>query len=236
MLAPTLSSRPAIQTGSARLLSRRRATELACASCAPSIRTANSSPPRRASVSLGRSSDSKRSATTLSSWSPASWPRLSFTCLNPSRSTRSTASTAERPRGARERLVEPVAEERAVRQPGQPVVERLPGELLLEPHALGDVPRVEDDAADLPVRAKVGHMGLEVAPLAEAVQQPEDDLRRLPVRVRRVERARDRRDGRSRRTARPVARGPAGRASASRTRSRSGSRRRRTRARGRSTP
>ena len=30
-------------------------------------------------------------------------------------------------------------------------------------------------------------MGLEVAPLAEAVRQPEDDLRRHPVRVRPVE-------------------------------------------------
>ena len=90
--------------------------------------------------------------------------------------------------GARERLVETVTEERAVRHPGQAVVERLPGQLLLEPDALADVPRVEDNPADLPVRAKVGHVGLEVPPLAEAVQQPEDDLRRLPVRVCRDER------------------------------------------------
>ena len=52
---------------------------------------------------------------------------------------------------AGQRLVEPVAEERAVGEAGQPVVERLVGELLLEPDALGDVARVEHDAADVPV-------------------------------------------------------------------------------------
>ena len=57
---------------------------------------------------------------------------------------------AERSR-PRERLVEPVAEERAVGETGQAVVERLAGQLLLEPDALGDVARVEHDAADLAV-------------------------------------------------------------------------------------
>ena len=74
-----------------------------------------------------------------------------------------------RPLGPRERLVEPVAEQRAVGEPGEAVVERLPGQLLLEPHALGDVAGVEDDAADLPVVAQVGDVRLEVAPLAEPV-------------------------------------------------------------------
>ena len=49
-------------------------------------------------------------------------------------------------------------------------MERLPGQLLLEPDALGDVARVEDDAADLPVAAQVGDVRLEVAPLAEPVR------------------------------------------------------------------
>jgi hypothetical protein len=65
-------------------------------------------------------------------------------------------------------------------------VERLPRQLLLQPDALGDVARVEDHAADLPVGAEVGHVRLEMPPFPEAVQQPEDDLGRLAVRIRRV--------------------------------------------------
>ena len=46
---------------------------------------------------------------------------------------------------------------------------RLPGQLLLEPHAIGDVARVQHDAADVAVVAKIGQMSLEVAPLARGV-------------------------------------------------------------------
>ena len=88
-----------------------------------------------------------------------------------------------------ERLVEPVAEQRAVRETGQAVVEGLMPELLLEPDALGDVARVEHDAADLPVVAQVGHVRLEVAPLAEPVRHAEHDLVRLAVRAARRRRA-----------------------------------------------
>ena len=52
---------------------------------------------------------------------------------------------------ARERLVEPVAEQGAVGEAGEPVVERLARQLLLEPDALGDVAGVEHDAADVAV-------------------------------------------------------------------------------------
>ena len=84
--------------------------------------------------------------------------------------------------GPRERLVEPVTEERAVGEVGQPVVERLPGELLLEPDPLGHVARVQHDAADLPVVAEIGDVGLEVAPLFEPVRHPEEDSRGCAVR------------------------------------------------------
>ena len=85
------------------------------------------------------------------------------------------------PRRAGERLVEPVAEERAVRKPGEAVVERLTRQLLLEPNPLGDVACVEHDAADVAVVAKVGDMGLEVSPFAEPVVHPEQDLVGLSV-------------------------------------------------------
>ncbi len=49
-----------------------------------------------------------------------------------------------------------VAEQRAVRQAREAVVERLPDELLLERDPLADVARVQHDAADVPVAAQVG--------------------------------------------------------------------------------
>ena len=54
-------------------------------------RTANSSPPRRAGVSCGRTAPWIRSATCTSSSSPAACPQLSFTTLNRSRSRNRTA-------------------------------------------------------------------------------------------------------------------------------------------------
>ena len=85
------------------------------------------------------------------------------------------------PRGAGQRLVEPVAEQRAVGEVGEAVVERLPRELLLEPNPLGDVAGVEHDAAHVAVAAEVGDVRLEVAPLAEPVAHAEHDLVRLAV-------------------------------------------------------
>ena len=127
-------------------------------------------------VSLGRVTSSKRAATCMSSWSPTSWPKLSLICLKPSRSTSSKASGSRERARARERMVEPVAEERAVGKPGQAVVEGLARELLLEHHALADVARVEHDAAHVLLAAQVGDVRLDVAPLAEAVADAEDDL------------------------------------------------------------
>ena len=125
--------------------SSRSATVTESGSSASSSRSANSSPPSRASVSLGRIAVVKRRATSSSSWSPASWPSVSLTCLNPSRSTNSTASDspvrAERDSdwSSRSRKSARLA------RPGQAVVEGLVRELLLEPDALGDVARVQDD-------------------------------------------------------------------------------------------
>ena len=87
------------------------------------------------------------------------------------------------PPGAREGVLEPIHEERAVGQPGQGVVEGLVGELLLELLALGRVARVEDDAADARVGEQVVRDRLEVAPAAIAVAQPELDS---PVRAPRL--------------------------------------------------
>ena len=111
------------------------------------IITANSSPPKRAITSPGRSTRRMRSATTSSRRSPAPWPSESLMILKLSRSTNSTA-TSSPPLG--DRLVQALQEERPVRQAGERVVVRLVVELALDALARGDV----EDVAD-PVRGRV---------------------------------------------------------------------------------
>ncbi len=67
---------------------------------ASSIRTANSSPPSRAAVSLRRRVRESRVPTAPSSWSPVECPRVSLTCLKSSRSMKSRQVSADsrRPR------------------------------------------------------------------------------------------------------------------------------------------
>ena len=146
---------------SPRAADARRATA-ASGSEIPSIMTANSSPPSRAHVSSGRRQLSSRRATSISSSSPAAWPRLSLTVLKSSRSTKRTANRFWRRTPAVERVADAVGEERAVREPGQRVVERLVAELRLEPPALGDVSRGDDDARDVLVVEEVVEDALEL--------------------------------------------------------------------------
>ena len=91
-LAPTLTSRPPRSNGSAMAVSIRDATRSASRMLrtGPS-RTPNSSEPSRATVSVDRAAASSRRPTSTSSRSPASWPRLSLTTLNRSRSRRMSA-------------------------------------------------------------------------------------------------------------------------------------------------
>jgi hypothetical protein len=77
----------------------------------------------------------------------------------------------------RQRLLDPLGEQRAVGQAGQPVVERLVDELVLELLALGHVPGVEDQAADVGVVEQVGGDRLGVQPGAVAVPHPPGDGR-----------------------------------------------------------
>ena len=58
----------------------------------PSTRTPNSSPPRRAAVSVSRTAEWMRSATSVSTTSPTWWPKWSFTGLKPSRSQNMSAT------------------------------------------------------------------------------------------------------------------------------------------------
>ena len=92
----------------------------------PGIRTtANSSPPSRASVSSSRSSELSRGPIWRSTWSPAWWPSVSLSSLNPSRSTSRSASSSLRLGARGHGGVEPVHEVTAVAEPGQIVGLRL---------------------------------------------------------------------------------------------------------------
>jgi hypothetical protein len=78
---------------------------------------------------------------------------------------------------AREGVPQAVAEERAVGQPGQDIVERLMTELLLERLALGDVTVVDHHAADRRVVEQVLGDRLERPPRAVRVQDAELERR-----------------------------------------------------------
>ena len=68
-----------------------RRRELTSGGWTSSRSSANSSPPSRATVSLCRTQSLSRCATSISTASPAAWPKRSLTGLKPSRSTKSSA-------------------------------------------------------------------------------------------------------------------------------------------------
>ena len=74
-----------------------------------------------------------------------------------------------------ERVLDPVLEQRPVRQARQVVVERLVGEPALEHPALGDVPEVGDDPGDVGLVEQVRQVDLDPAPLAVLATEPELD-------------------------------------------------------------
>ena len=81
----------------------------------PDSSTANSSPPRRATVSSGRTASRSRCATICRSRSPVWWPRVSLTSLNRSRS-RTNKRDGLRVLAVEERGLELFDEELAVGQ------------------------------------------------------------------------------------------------------------------------
>ena len=88
----------------------------------------NSSPPQRATVSLGRTApqDPPRRPPAARG-RRRSWPCSSLISLKPSRSMNSTAIRSSVRRDGGQRMLEAVLEQRAVGQPGERVVERVVG-------------------------------------------------------------------------------------------------------------
>ena len=97
--------------------------------------TANSSPPMRAARSSGRRPATMRPAASDSSWSPASWPRVSLMALKSSRSRNSTTGSPP-VRASCNRASTRSANRVRLGNPGQGIVIRKVAELLLEPEEL----------------------------------------------------------------------------------------------------
>ena len=113
------------------------------------MNTANSSPPSRATVSDARTQASSRRAASTSSASPAAWPetvvdRLEVVEIEEQQRQRRLAADAATRVSACSRAI---AQQRAIGQPGERIVECLVRELGLERRALAHVARVEHNAA-----------------------------------------------------------------------------------------
>ena len=128
---------------------------------------ANSSPLRRATVSPSRTHPRSRCATTCSSRSPAGWPRVSLTSLKWSRSRHRTASQPPWRLQAPHLVLQPLAEQDAVRQAAERVVVRHVGDLSLGEPALGDVLVGGDPAAAGHRPVRDGDREPSAAPLAD---------------------------------------------------------------------
>ena len=116
----------------------------ACHVDASPSRIPNSSPPSRATVSHSRRQPTIRSVTSLRSASPCWCPSVSLTCLNSSRSRSRSARESPDPQRRLDRERDAVAEEHAVGQAGEVVVQRLVLERLHVGLALGDVAQAAD--------------------------------------------------------------------------------------------
>ncbi len=147
--------------------------------------TANSSPPRRATVSLARTQAVSRAATAFRSWSPTAWPSESLMVLKRSRSMNMKAKPGLVARRVVHRLLEAVVQQHAVGQLRERVARGEPLGALLRALAVGDVgggaghaqrparlvalrhlaARVDPD----PVARGVGHAVLAVEAVAHAL-------------------------------------------------------------------
>ena len=144
--------------GASRAARMRSATMRAPATSDRSAQTtANSSPPRRATVSVGRTALRRRWATDVSSWSPASWPSSSLTDLKRSTSMKSTPTHPSRPSRPVRPRPSPSRRTERFGQAGERVGDGQFGQALLVQAAGGDVPNEGPDAAALLVHA--GHDG-----------------------------------------------------------------------------
>ena len=150
MLTVVNTSLPSTSTGALSTWWMRSASTIGSrGSVKSSMSTTNSSPPRRATVSVGRRAERQplgRLAT--SSWSPAMWPNESLTTLNRSRSRKSRADGLGHPLAPGQDARQLVEQQRPVGQAGERIVQRLVGQLGLGALERGDVGVHHQDVLD----------------------------------------------------------------------------------------
>ena len=148
-------------------LRRRRPRE----SVTPSSRTANSSPPKRATVSVGPDGGGETACDLAEDAVAGRMAEAVVDGLELVEVDEHDGNRCSRPLGARERMLDAIREERPVGEVRDGVVEGLMGELILEHLALADVAAVQDDSADVLVREQVRVLDLELEPRPVAVLQ-----------------------------------------------------------------
>ena len=166
--------------GAFRLSSTRSATSTAsCERCTSSTRTANSSPPKRATVSVGPHGAAQPVRHLLQDGVARSMSEAVVDRLEVVEVDEDDADGRLLPGRAGERVLYAVCEERPVGQARDGIVERLVGELILEELALADVAAVEDDPLHVLVLEQVRVPHLELEPLARAAAQAALDHARV---------------------------------------------------------
>ena len=186
-LQRTNSSLPSSSSGAASASRIRSAVSAAsCALLTSSSRIANSSPPKRAAVSLGRmlrvqALGEVQQHGVAGGVAEAVVDRLEVVEVHEDHGQPGALAA-----GARDRMSHPLDEQRAVGEVGDGIVEGLVGELLLEDLALAHVTAVEHDAVDVLVVEQVGVEHLELAHAAVAVDQAALEHDGSGVGVRRV--------------------------------------------------
>ena len=177
MLAGTVTESSSISTGSCSTSSSRCATVITSATSAtPSSRTANSSPPSRAIVSLGRRHSLEPAGHRAQQRVARRVPEAVVDGLEVVEVDEHDRDPRAGAAAAQAGLVEPVHEQRTVRELGEVVTEHplleLAGELALR----GDVTHRHDESRDVPVAEHVHDAHLEVARDPRAVGEDADQF------------------------------------------------------------
>ncbi len=156
-LGRTDRSLPVIEMGISNPRTRRSAKSITVeGSTTSSIKMANSSPPKRAAVSVVPHSLEQTNGDLLQHLVAGRVAEAVVDRLEVVEVEEDHGDARVLARRAGERVVDAVGEQRSVGQPGDGVVEGLVRELLLERRALAGVAAVEHDAAHVLVVAEVG--------------------------------------------------------------------------------
>ena len=118
-----------------------------------SMRTANSSPPRRAAVSEVRSMSTDRRCNSPQELVPLAVAEGVVHCLEVVEVDEEHGQVGAGTGAASQGVIEPVLKERLVGEPGQRVMKGPVGELVFQELAVGDVSKAVDPSHDLPVDA-----------------------------------------------------------------------------------